>query len=374
VLESPRLIGVSVGVMLDKTMPRQLQLTGGEFVDHWGDTLALCAGFCARNQRAKIFFTTFFSEKTPHALFGKLSRRVKLTKKTDYWLAALVRGDKGRGTKLRFGLFQSGDNAWTAFTLTKTIANEEVLLRLLGALSPNISEACLTSNEIRSIFEDIEECEGVTVSVNKAVAYSHRHEGQISFFKNEAYHAVFNKAENEGKFVDKVDFSLTGPHYLHGFLGRNGVAKFMAGDIGLFQKSVLTSVARISSSKHGVFRNSSRHPGSTEVTAIDLQFGETAFQGRDDNLAFISSLDQMARSGIAVLHENPYVHVSLIDFFDGSAYDIFATSRKAVTIVPQVGASPFSLNRLCNHIFENFREGLIAEPEDKIRTVEEVLT
>ena len=63
------------------------------------------------------------------------------------------------------------------------------------------------------------------------------------------------------------------------------------------------------------------------------------------------------RSGIAVLHENPYVHVSLIDFFDGSAFDIFATSRKAVTIVPQVGASPFSLNRLCNHIFENFREG-----------------
>ena len=360
--------------MLDKTMPRQLQLTGGEFVDHWGDTLALCASFCARNQRAKIFFTTFFSEKTPHALFGKLSRLVKLTKKTDYWLAALVRGDKGGRTKLKFGLFQSGNNAWTAFTLTKTIANEDVLLRLLGALSPNISEACLTSNEIRSIFEDIEECEGVTVSVNKAVAYSHRHEGQISFFKNEAYHAVFNKAENEGKFVDKVDFSLTGPHYLHGFLARNGVAKFMAGDIGLFQKSILTSVARISSSKHGVFRNSSRQPGSTEVSAIDLQFGETAFQGRDDNLAFISSLDQMARSGIAVLHENPYVHVSLIDFFDGSAYDIFATSRKAVTIVPQVGASPFSLNRLCNHIFENFREGLIAKPEDKIRTIEEVLT
>ena len=82
----------------------------------------------------------------------------------------------------------------------------------------------------------------------------------------------------------------------------------------------------------------------------------------------------MARSGIAVLHENPYVHISLIDFFDGSAYDIFATSRKAVTIVPQVGASPFSLNRLCNHIFENFREGLIAKSEDKIRTVEEVLT
>ena len=358
---------------MDKTMPKQLQLTGGEFVDHWRDTLELCASVCARNRRAKIFFTTFFSEKPPHALFGKLPRLVKLTKKTDYWFASLVRGDKRGRTKLKFGLFQSGNNAWTAFTLTKTIANEDVLLRLLSALSPNVSEAYLTSNEIRSIFEEFEEREGVTVSVNKAVAYSHRHEGQISFFKNEAYDAVFNKAENEGKFIDKVDFSLMGPHFLHGFLARNGVAKFMAGDIGLFQESILTSVARISSSKHGVFRDSSRQAGSTEVSAIDIQFGETAFRGRDDNLAFISSLDQMPRSGIAVLHENPYVHVSLIDFFDGSAFDVFATSRKAVTIVPQVGASPFSLNRLCNHIFENFREGTIAQPEEKVCTIEEVL-
>jgi hypothetical protein len=148
----------------------------------------------------------------------------------------------------------------------------------------------------------------------------------------------------------------------------------MAGDIQLFQDSILTPIAQISSRKHEVFRDSSRQPGSTDVSAIDIQFGETVFQGREDNVTFISSLDQMARSGIAVLHENPYIHVSLIDFFDGSAFDIFATSRKAVTIVPQVGASPFSLNRLCNHIFENFREGMIVKPEEKTWTLNDVLS
>jgi hypothetical protein len=354
-------------------MPKQLQLAGGEFVGRWRDTLALCAGVCARNKRAKIFFATFFSEKAAPTLLAGLSRAINLTTKTDYWLASSVRGGEKGGAKLRFGLFQSGHDAWTAFTLTKTVANEDALLRLLRLLSPNFSEAYLTSSDIRSIFEALEERAGVKVSVNKAVAYSHRREGQISFFKNEAYHTVFNKAENEGKFVDKVDFSLTGPHFLHGFVARNGGAKFMAGDIELFQDSILSPIAQISSNKHGVFRASSRQPGSTEVSAIDIQFGETAFQGREDDLAFISSLDRMARSGIAVLHENPYVHVSLIDFFDGSAFDIFATSRKAVTIVPQVGASPFSLNRLCNHIFENFREGMIAKPEEKVWTLEEVL-
>ena len=355
-------------------MPKQLQLTGGEFVDHWHDTLVLCAGVCGRNRRAKIFFATFFSDKPAPTLLGRLPRVIKLTRRTDYWVASITRGGERRGLKLRFGIFQSGDNAWTAFTLTETTANENVLLRLLRTLSPNFSEAYLTSGDIRLVFEHLEEREGVTVSVNKAVAYSHRREGQISFFKNEAYQTVFNKAENEGKFVDKVDFSLAGPHFLHGFLARNGVAKFMAGDIQLFQDSILTPIAQISSRKHEVFRDSSRQPGRTDVSAIDLQFGEAAFHGREDNFTFITSLGQMARSGIAVLHENPYVHVSLIDFFDGSAFDIFATSRKAVTIVPQVGASPFSLNRLCNHIFENFREGMIVKPEEKTWTLKDVLT
>jgi hypothetical protein len=354
-------------------MTKQLLLTGGEFVDRWRDTLQLCAGLCARRPRTKIFFATFLSEKPVPTLLGRLSREIDLARKADYWLASSPRRAQRRRWKLRFGVFRSGENAWTAFTLTETKENEDVLLRLLRSLSPDLSEASLTSNDIRTIFENMEKLERGAVSVNKVVAYSYMREGQISFFKDQAYDVVFNKAENEGRFLDKVDFLITPPNYLHGFVARNGVAKFMGGDIQLFTESVLKPMTSISTGKHEMFRTSSRKPGSTDVFVIDVQFGETVFQNRDDNFAFISSLDQMTRSGIAVLHENPYVHVSLIDFFDGSAFEIFATTKNTVTIVPQVGASPFSLNRLCNHIFENFREGAVVKPKKEAWTLEDVL-
>lgn len=329
---------------------------------------------CARHPHTKIFFATFLCDKNAPALLRGRCPSIKVARKTDYWMISALRKEGRAESPLQFGLFRNEKDTWTAFAVTETVAEENSVLRLLRSLSPSFSEAYLSSGDIRLLFEKIEETAEVTVLVNKAVAYSHRHEGQISFFKDEPYHAVFNDAENQGKFVDKVDFSITGNFVTRGFIGRNGVAKFVAGDTQFFLRSILIPVAQRASGKHEVFRNSSRAPGARDVSPIEIQFGEAIFANREDNLKFIFSLDKMARSGIAVMHQNPYVHVSLIDFFDGSSFDIFATSRKALTIIPQVEASPFSLNRLCNHIFENFREGSIVRPEEKMWTLEDVLT
>lgn len=208
--------------------------------------------------------------------------------------------------------------------------------------------------------------------MNKAVAYSHRREGEISF-KKQPYHAVFNRAENEGMFVDKVDFTVRISPLLHAFVARTGVAKFVDGDIQFFRENILNEIVNTASGKHQVFQESSRKAGKVAVYPIDIDFGDTVFQDRSDNLTFLSALDLMSRSGIAIVHENPYVHVSLVDFFDGSAFDIFATAPGAVTIIPQVDASAFSLNRLCNHIFENFREGRLVKRQPRRWTLEDVL-
>lgn len=191
-----------------------------------------------------------------------------------------------------------------------------------------------------------------------------RREGQISFEKK-PYQDVFNRAEYESMFIDKLDFSVHGQTALHAFVARNGTAKFIGGDIEVFLNKILNAVLNTSARKHEVFQQAARRPGEIEVSPVDIDFGQSVFHGRGDNLTFLSSLDHMIRSGIAVMHENPYVHVSLIDFFDRSSFDIFATSPNSVTIIPQVDASAFSLNRLCNHIFENFREGVITKPQPK---------
>jgi len=352
-------------------MPRQLRFEGYEFGERWLDALELAARVCVGHRGVKLFFASFLSDApAPSVLEGDRSL-VRLSKRQDYWLGTLSRRPDSEG--MQFGVFKSGEKAWTAFSLARTVASENLLLRLLNSLSPRFSGAYLSSRDIRLILENIEENQAAEVSVNKAVAYSYRREGEISF-KKQPYHAVFNGAENEGMFVDKVDFVVTGRGSLHAFVARTGVAKFLSGDLRVFLNNVLTPIVDTASRKHRVFDQSSRKSGDAPVSPINIEFGETVFEDRDDNLTFLSALDLMTRSGIAVLHENPYVHVSLIDFFDGSAFDIFATTPNAVTVIPQVDASAFSLNRLCNHIFENFREGEIVKPEPRSWTVEDVLT
>lgn len=354
-------------------MPRQLHLKGYEFIDKWRDTLHLAALECAKRKRVKIYFVSFLSSTPADVALAESEGSIKIEKKTDYWAAQLSEKKSGKTFCLDFGIFRSAVDAWTLFTLTESNWRENVLLHLVGSLSPDFSLPYLSSADIRHLFQKLEEDDAVEISVNKAVAYSYRREGQISF-KKEPYQDVFNRAEHENMFIDKVDFSLHGQHSLHAFVARNGTAKFIGGDIDIFLDRILNGVLNTSARKHEVFQQAARRPGEIEVSPVDIDFGQSVFQGRGDNLTFLSSLDGLTRSGIAVMHENPYVHVSLIDFFDGSSFDIFATSPNSVSIIPQVDASAFSLNRLCNHIFENFREGVITRPQPRTWNLADVLT
>lgn len=354
-------------------MSRQLRFKGYEYVERWRDTLQLAASECAKRKRAKIYFVSFLASTPADIVLAQSGRSIRIDRKTDYWVARLSEKRRGKTLRVDFGIFKSGVNAWTLFTLTESNWRENALLHLVRALSPDFSLPYLSSADIRSLFQRLEEDDGVEVSVNKAVAYSYRREGQISF-KKEPYQDVFNRAEHENMFVDKVDFSLHGHSSLHGFIARNGTAKFIRGDIEVFLARVLNAVLNTSARRHEVFQQAARRPGEVEVSQLDVEFGQSVFHGRGDNLTFLSSLDRLSRSGIAVMHENPYVHVSLIDFFDGSSFDIFATGPNSISIIPQVDASAFSLNRLCNHIFENFREGVITRPQPKRWQLADVLT
>jgi hypothetical protein len=353
-------------------MSRQLHFKGYEFIDGWRETIGLAARECASHRRLKIYFVSFFSSTPAHIALAQSEQSIRIERKRDYWVGHLSEKKQGKTLKLDFGIFSINANAWTFFTLTESNWAENALLHLVRSLSPDFSLPYLSSADIRKLLQKTEEEEAVEISINKAIAYSYRREGQISF-KKEPFQDVFNRAEHDVMFIDKVDFSMYGKRSLHAFVARNGTAKFVSGDMDLFLSRILTALLNTSARIHDVFQQSARRPGETNLSPIDIDFGQSVFHGRDDNLLFLASLDQLSRSGIAVMHENPYVHVSLIDFLDGSSFDIFATSPNSVSIFPQVDSSAFSLNRLCNHIFENFREGAIAKAQRKTWQLVDVL-
>ena len=66
---------------------------------------------------------------------------------------------------------------------------------------------------------------------------------------------------------------------------------------------------------------------------------------------------------LSVYHSSSYVHMSLVDYMDGSSFDIWILSTRQIVVVPQMRATHTSIARLTNHIFERFGEGSVADHE-----------
>lgn len=111
--------------------------------------------------------------------------------------------------------------------------------------------------------------------------------------------------------------------------------------------------------------------GEVEVSRMtarrraDLSSISRGWKARSGKLA---ELAQQRDVGIAVLHRNPYLHVVVTDYSDGSNFDVFVTDPSAISVHPGFRASMGALTRLTQRLGERFEALEIAEalPADAV--------
>jgi hypothetical protein len=92
-----------------------------------------------------------------------------------------------------------------------------------------------------------------------------------------------------------------------------------------------------------------------------IDFETDQFHDVQENRRLIQAMRRLKSSSVSVLHGNPYVHLSVLDYFDGSAFDLWVLDRRQLVIVPQLKASIHGIKRLINHIFDNYAEGRLLD-------------
>jgi len=102
---------------------------------------------------------------------------------------------------------------------------------------------------------------------------------------------------------------------------------------------------------------------SLNIRPISVTFDANLFEEVEENATFVESMRGMPSASVSVIHGNPYIHMSLIDYLDGSTFDIWAVEENRIVIVPQMKASISAIKRLINHIFDNYAEGQMADFE-----------
>jgi len=298
---------------------------------------------------------------------------IDIEEKEDYWKIEIERViersniDGGKRSVSGIAFVEKPkyrEKIWHIITTGDLDFQSNCVERLIDLLSPQVSRFYLTSHEIKSIFTRFED-EGYIIVVKKAILYSHKEEGEISF-KRAPYYRIFNEAEESDMYVDKVEFVIMkeGTTMLHGFITRGGVSKFIGGDIRFFYEKFLPLLADYGEEKR--IKLSEKEKQDYDPKPLALKFTEELIRGEDENRRIITSLQNLSRSSIFVYHFNPYLHVSVLDFVDGSSCDIFVSSPDEISVIPSSHSSLSSLMRIFDQLSKDFQEGEIIEKERKI--------
>ena len=176
---------------------------------------------------------------------------------------------------------------------------------------------------------------------------------------NEAFNWVY---DNNGWF-QSLTFKAMRPDYAAAEISmtRQGVIRTNR----MFSKVFACFVQPVCKTIHDnieFFGNRSRRDNlNLAARPLTIDFGIDQFSDSSENIKFIQSLRRLNKASISVLHGNPYIHLSIIDYYDGSTFDLWVLNSSKLFIVPQMRGSVFSIKRLINHIFDTYAEGDIKE-------------
>jgi len=88
-----------------------------------------------------------------------------------------------------------------------------------------------------------------------------------------------------------------------------------------------------------------------------IKFNSTVLNSADQIKRLKEAINHIPNFRQTIIHGNPYYHSVLVDFKDGSVSEVLVIDEDKINIIPQGKATVRSLQKICSHIFYNFREG-----------------
>jgi hypothetical protein len=94
---------------------------------------------------------------------------------------------------------------------------------------------------------------------------------------------------------------------------------------------------------------------------VKITYSEDVFADKRQNHRLLNTLRRLTDSSLSIYHPNPYLHASLMDYADGSSYELWVIDPASILVVPKRKATADSMERVCNFICDEFQEGDIQE-------------
>jgi len=156
--------------------------------------------------------------------------------------------------------------------------------------------------------------------------------------------ALRETEEQNGMIVRTLTLDVGGDLRVH--LRRTSGASFYKGDFGIFYDVVLRRLEIAASERLRLLGDRQREPLAPVREVISMRVDRVNL---DDPTVRVDILDTLAGvSGlqVAVMHDNPYMHVLVTDFRNGASFDVLVTDGSRLDVLPGLRSSPGTLARV----------------------------
>ncbi len=285
-------------------------------------------------------------------------------------------------TKTERGVFFVCDhgkykNVRIAFTVESSEFFNRGLMPLFESFYPKIVMTFITHKKLRKLMEEFKEKNNFEELIIKRASHRMRFEEKgrrrevvpmVSWPDMEVAEAFEWVYQNNGWFQSlQFEAKKRGNIWADIYFSRQGVIKTR----GLFGKvfgAFITPVCKIIYDNIEIFgRRGRRENRNWLVRPLAIDFGINQFEEPSENENFIEAMKLYKKASISVLHNNPYIQISVIDYYDGSTFDIWVLRPDQIYIVPQMKGSIEAIKRLINHIFDEYAEGDIKDYQEIIK-------
>lgn len=247
------------------------------------------------------------------------------------------------------------------------------LIPFLNKFYPLISRPYIDTAFMRLLLETYEsklisEKIWITRCVTKKAIGSDIHYTDLPFRE------VFDKVIENDEWIKSIDFNLVfqsskdtinlkQPSMNHKFYKLFRDTRFQCNyNFSVFYERLIEGMANKVTESFELFDNRERiKEENFSLKPLAIIYDVGIFKDKNQNKHLIDALKKIKNSSVSVLHANPYLHVSYVDYNDGSSCDIWVLSENKISIIPQIRSTPAALERLCEHIFTGFREGVVKD-------------
>jgi hypothetical protein len=253
---------------------------------------------------------------------------------------------------------------------------KSLFLKLVNHNYPLLARIFVRNIELRKLFDSLR-AKNIETIIHRALYYpryddAKQVQDKTLKWTKLPYDRIFNLVGEQNGWIKKVTFKAYLESDQEGKLHRelklegsiSGDLHFVIkGEFLSFRKYILDQMIDTVNTRVGYLKKRSDSASEKLPEPLVIRFKEPIFKGEDWNEKFLEIMSEMKNVSLTRYHQNPFVHISLVDYQDGSSYGIWIIAEDEINIIPQIRASVASMNRLVNHVYERISEGEITKYE-----------